>query len=421
MPLARNFVKLALLVALVQGSFARAQEPVPAPGPAADNVVTLERAAGLALTNSPVLRQARARIEQAQGLAIQAGLYPNPQQNSGNPNQLGGGNSLYSAGMSQEIVRAGKLQLNQSAAQQGVRQANLDAVRQRFELLTAVRQQFFTLLATQKRVDTLRELRRIAQQSESTSGKLLEGGQGTKSDVLLLRIELRRIEASLRSAEFASAAGAQQLASLVGLPDMKIDRVEGNLAMVLPDFDDPQVREQLLTGSSLVESARAEIVRTQFLLRRAEVEPTPNLILNGGYQWSVNQPHSQALVALYFTMPIWDRNQGNIRAAGANVRQSVAQLTTVQNELLRQLAESLGRYRAAQRTVAYYDTSILPDAQQTFKLVQKGWEAGQFPFLQLLQTQRSVFEANLDYISALQDRLTAAASIAGLLQLEQFP
>jgi hypothetical protein len=32
-----------------------------------------------------------------------------------------------------------------------------------------------------------------------------------------------------------------------------------------------------------------------------------------------------------------------------------------------------------------------------------------------------VFEANLDYISALENRLNAAAEIAGLLQPDEFP
>ena len=417
MPVVRSHVNLVLLLALAQGGFARAQEPVPA----ANTVVTLERAVGLAQANSPVLRQSRARIEQAQGLAIQAGLYPNPQQNSGNPNQFGGTNSLYSVGFSQEIVRAGKLQLNQSAAQQAVRQANLEYIRQRFELLTAVRQQFFAVLAAQKRVETLRDMRKIAQQSQDTGVKLFQREQTGEADSLLLRIDLRRVEASFRSTEFVLASGKQQLAALVGLPDMKIDRVDADLAMPLPNFDDPQVREQLLIGSSLVESARAEIVRTQFLLQRAEVEVIPNLIVNSGYQWSVNNPHSQALVGLYFNVPIWDRNQGNIRAAGANVRQSVAQLNSVQNDLLRQLADALGRFRAAQKTVEYYESGILPDAQRTLDLAQKGYQGGQLDFLRMLATQRSVFDANLEYVAALQDRLTAAAAIAGLLQLERFP
>ena len=156
-------------------------------------------------------------------------------------------------------------------------------------------------------------------------------------------------------------------------------------------------------------------------MRRAEVEPTPNVTVNSGYQYAVGGSHSQALIGLYFTMPIWDRNQGNIRAAGADVRGSVAQLSAVQNELLKQLAEALARYRSAEITVETYETGILPDVRETLGLVQKGYEAQQFDFLRILQTQRSVVETNIEYINALQERLTAGATIAGLLQLYEFP
>jgi cobalt-zinc-cadmium efflux system outer membrane protein len=412
---------LCLALALAGLATARDPELLPPTTVVLQRGLTLEQATNLALNNSPLLRQSRARVEQAQGLAVQAGLYPNPQQNSGNPNQFGGGQSLYSFGIQQEIVRAGKIPLNVAAAEQGVRQANLDFIRQQFDLVTSVRQQFYLFLATQQRVTILQDLQKIAQQSQDITIKLRQAEQATETDVLLLQIELRRIEVSLRSAAYAATAAGQQLAALIGLPDLKIDRAVGDLSIKLPNYDDSRVREQLLTRSSLIESARADITRNEFLLRRAEVEPTPNLILNSGYQWSVNQPHSQALIGTYFNIPIWDRNQGNIRAAGANVRQSVAQLSAVRNDLLRQLAEALGRYRSAQVTVDTYQTGILPDAQRTYELVQKGLEGGQFDLLRILQSQRSVIEANLDYIAALQDRLSSAAAIAGLLQLQQFP
>ncbi len=50
----------------------------PLPAVTGESGMTLERAVELALGNSPVIVQARAKIDQAQGLAIQAGLYPNP-------------------------------------------------------------------------------------------------------------------------------------------------------------------------------------------------------------------------------------------------------------------------------------------------------------------------------------------------------
>ena len=242
---------LCLLAGLAAHAAAHTPESLPPATavPAGDRVLTLERATELATSNSPVIGQARAKVDQAQGLMVQAGLYPNPVQNSGNPNQLGGDNSLYSVGFSQEVVRAGKIQLNQSAAEQSLRQSQFEFIRQQFEVITAVRQQFFTLLAAQQRVKTLLELKKIAQQSEDISIRLQQGEQGTRTDVLLLRVELRRIEVSLRAAQFVRTAAAQQLASLIGLPNLPIEGVIGDLSLKLPNFNDPNIRQQLLRAA----------------------------------------------------------------------------------------------------------------------------------------------------------------------------
>jgi cobalt-zinc-cadmium efflux system outer membrane protein len=238
----RGAVASSLVLALAACAFAHGPEPLPPTRPLDENVLTLDRAVNLALANSPTLAQSRAKVEQAQGLAIQAGLYPNPQENSGNPLQFGGANSSYSIGVQQEIVRAGKIPLNRAAAEQGVRQANLDFVRQQFDLVTAVRQQFYTQLAAQKRIETLRKMQNLAQQSLDISIKLKQNEQVAETDILLLQIELQRLAVSLRSSEQVILAGTQQLAAIIGLPNLRIDRVAGELTTPLPDFNDPSVR-----------------------------------------------------------------------------------------------------------------------------------------------------------------------------------
>ena len=108
-------------------------------------------------------------------------------------------------------------------------------------------------------------------------------------------------------------------------------------------------------------------------------------------------------------------------AAHASVRRSMANRQAVQQELTKQLADAITRYRVAERTVKNYEEGILPDAMRTLELVQKAYERSQFEISRVLQTQRTVFEANIDYISALENRLNSAAEIAGLLQLDEFP
>ncbi len=84
---------------------------------------------------------------------------------------------------------------------------------------------------------------------------------------------------------------AQQLAALIGLPNLAIEGVIGDLSLKLSNFNDLQIRNDLLARSSLVESARVDIARTQFLLRRTEVEPIPNLTVNSGYQYATAGTH----------------------------------------------------------------------------------------------------------------------------------
>ncbi len=363
-PLAMLVCGLAALVALVTfptGSVAMQPEPIPAPAPqsggppspganaaidadsgvellppVAGSVLSLDQVCWMALTYSPVMRVARANVDEARGLAIQAGLYPNPRFDTGNPQQLGGSNTLFDGGLTQQWVRGGKLKLDVAAAEQAVRQAQFAYTRQQFDLLTTVRQQFFQVLADQERVAMYRKLADIARTSEETSEKFLKAEQGPLTDVLLLRIDLNRVLMNLQNTETLLRAGLRQLAALIGLPQMPIERVVGDLGVNLPDYNEEVVREQAVARNSQVQIARADIQRNNLLLRRAQVEPTPDIFWTGGYQYTVATTHNQALVNAVFVIPLWNQNQGNIRTANGNVAESVANLNLTRNDLLRQ-------------------------------------------------------------------------------------
>ncbi|HEY1785108.1 MAG TPA: TolC family protein [Pirellulales bacterium] len=404
-----------LLIALVLS--ARGQEVVPLPG----RVLTLEDATRLALANSPLLQRAEARVVQAEGRMIQAGLYPNPRYDGGNPHQLGGTQSLYNTGITQPVVTGGKLKLDVGIAQRALSQSRLRLMQQRFALLTEVRRQFFALLATQHRYETIENIQAIGKKSLDISEQLFAGEQGTETDVLLLRIQLRRIEVNAANIGTMLEANKRTLAATIGLPDMLIGQLSGDLTMPLPDFEDADAQTRLLQSNSALQAARTEIARNQVRLRRARVEWIPNVECQGGYQYTVAPDRNQAIIAAYFDVPLWNRNQGNILATSANLRGSEAESMAVANDLLRQLAGALGRYRASRRMVANLERSVLPDAQRSAQLVLNGYQGGEFELVKLLNAQRTLFETNLDYISAQQERLTAGADVAGLLQLEQFP
>jgi cobalt-zinc-cadmium efflux system outer membrane protein len=160
------------------------------------------------------------------------------------------------------------------------------------------------------------------------------------------------------------------------------------------------------------------------LLRRAEVEPFPNLNLMGGYQnqlSGVNIPENQAIYQVQMVIPLWNRNQGNIRAAQADVGTAMAQFNRVRTELAANTAAALGRYLTARQLVERYEKEILPSAEEVQRITEQIYRRGQIEFLRYLAAQRDLLGANLAYLDAQQARWTAAAEVAGLLQSQQFP
>ncbi len=384
---------------------------------------TIEQISQIALANSPAIREAQNKAVAVRGLAIQASLYPNPTFGTASP-QLAGNQTQYNAYLIQDLVTKGKIRLDTAAAERAAREAELAVVRARFDLLTTVRQRFYTALATQQRVEVLDRMVSIAQTSRDIGQRLLDAGVGTRGDVLLLQIELSRAEAELKNAHTLSETSRRQLAAATGLIDLPIDHVEGNLKQSLPNYELIAVQQGVIERNALARSAEVEIDRSQFVLRRAEVEPFPNLNFMGGYQ---NQlpgafaPESQAIYQIQMVVPLFNRNQGNIRAAQAGVATAAAQLNRVHTELANATAAALGRYLTAHQFAERYEKEIVPSAVQVQSITAKLYKEGQIDFLRYLAAQRALLDASLAYISAQEDRWTAAAEVAGLLQSEQFP
>ncbi|MGD9644462.1 MAG: TolC family protein [Pirellulales bacterium] len=383
--------------------------------------VTLDDIVRMAIAYNPNLREASARITAARGRALQVGLYPNPTVNTASP-QLAGSESQYNGFLTQEFVTMGKLRLNRAAAMREVQQAELHYVRTRYDLLTAVRSGFYSTLVGQQRVEVLTGLVDIANTSLETSERLKRGGEASDLDVLFFRIERDRARMGLVNAQALLAAARRQLSAHMGVPEMEVPRVAAQVDAPLPDFQYVALRQGVVTVNALAQSAAVEVTKNRILLQRAIVEPYPNILTMGGYQYQVNfPPMSQGLFQVTMSVPIWNRNQGNIRSARAEIGAASQQYARVQNELSAQVAFALGNFQVAQQQVTYYERDILPRAAEILRISKQAYSLGHFDFIRLLQSQRTLLESRVSYVNAQENRWMAAAELAGLLQIEQFP
>ncbi|HEY1068039.1 MAG TPA: TolC family protein, partial [Pirellulales bacterium] len=180
--------------------------------------------------------------------------------------------------------------------------------------------------------------------------------------------------------------------------------------------------QYVMTRHGETQIAAIDIRRNQLLLDRARVEPVPDPQLQMGYQYNVGDTiHNHPLIALYAEIPLFDRNQGAIRAAENEVAAASARMSATQNTLAGQLAAALAQYHAATLVTQRYTNEILPAAREAQAAIQRGYTQGEFDLLRVLQSQRTLVDAELGYLDAQEQRWTSAATLSSLLQEEKFP
>jgi cobalt-zinc-cadmium efflux system outer membrane protein len=124
---------------------------------------------------------------------------------------------------------------------------------------------------------------------------------------------------------------------------------------------------------------------------------------------------NQALLGLSMPIPIFDRNQGNLQEAVSREYKAQDELTLLQNQLETQLATHYEQLIATKSMAKAYEIEILPGAQSAFDAATKGFQAGKFDFLDVLDAQRTLFQAKNQHIQALLSAHQAVAEIERIL------
>jgi cobalt-zinc-cadmium efflux system outer membrane protein len=375
-----------------------------------------------ALELNPRLAQAAVLVDAARGRALQAGLYPNPTVSAnfdelGDRQGRGGVNTIPL--ISQEIVTGGKLSLSRAVAEREVDQATLALAARRAELLAAVRAAYFDVASLEQRVEILGKLRTLAQQSVEQTQKLVEAKQATRLDVVQLEVEAERIRAEAEAVEQELPAAFRRLAAVVGAKDLPQKPLSKAAELELPHYDLDSVRRHVLSVHPEVRSAQAGVDRSRLAWLRAKAEGTPNVTVSGGYVRQNQNKSNDLTVGISLPVPVWNRNEGNIAAAQAQVAEAAKEVQRVENDLTERVASAYRDYAAAKRRAERL-AEVRKKAEESLGLIA-GEKNFNFTTVQRLVAQQAVTQAAAEYVKARGDAWKAASALSGLTLEEQWP
>jgi outer membrane protein, heavy metal efflux system len=113
--------------------------------------------------------------------------------------------------------------------------------------------------------------------------------------------------------------------------------------------------------------------------------------------------YRQAINGFQIPAPFFNRNQGNVQKGKALSRKAKSENLSVYNELLFQLKKNFNSYNVERKRVAEFRNKILPRAEESLKLIEKGYKEGEFNYIDLLDAQRTWAETRISYIESLKN------------------
>lgn len=403
---------------------AEAVDPCDDPDDAKTAGLALDALVALALEQNPRLSKVTFAVEAARGRAYQAGLYPNPLvaltwDELGDKTGRSGVNTLPL--VTQEIVTGRKLKLSRAAAEREAEQASWGVMAERYAMLGEIRAAYFDALALQQRVRMLCEIRAYGREVTKTVRSLRDDAkQLADIDVLPVEAELARYDADVYSAQAEKAAAYKRLAALVGVNRMTIPKVAGRLEdFSFPEYDAENTPLYVLSVNPEVQVAQWGVEKAKFVVQRAKAEPIPNVSVNGGYVRQNQNRSDDYTLGVSASIPLWNRNQGNIRAAEAELCAAMQEVGRIENDLTERLATALREFAAARKRAEKYQ-AVVDRATQAQNIATEDQRRNLSP-LMVLELQRSARQARLERLRSLGDAWKAAAVISGLTIEDAWP
>lgn len=416
---ARGSWLLLLLTFPGGGAFLRGGEFVLPEGP-----VSLDQALRWAIEQDPVLRRIAWEREAAEGHVDQVDRRPNPVVGADVENFLGTGNWQgvdgleVTVGVSQVFETADKRARRTALAKRERDLVAWDAEERRTVLEAQVRAAFVDVLLAQHTEALRREQLDLARESLRETGRLVDAARASQVEQTRAQLAVRQREFAIRQAEREALAARERLAGLWGLAPTPEFSVVGELRLEAP----PDLIEMVTRLARTAPLARfaAEAATREAALELEEARAKPDVEVSAGARYFHEADGDAAfLVGVRMPWPLFDRNEGNIRAARARLRAIDDEREAVRRQMLRELVDAHRSLTNAYAEATSLDTDLRPVAEQTLRDTEAAYTRGQFTILSVLESRKALFEVREAYLDALARYATALARIEALTRPAQ--
>ncbi len=413
--------KAALICILCISSLVKAEQ--------SDNL-SLATALSIATQDNPSLAQMQARYQAMSAIPLQRGSLPDPIISFNALNlpvdsfDLAQENmTQMQGGISQSVPFFGKLSLREETANFQAEAAKYDVEESLLKLLSAVKNIWWRLFYLQRSLDIVSLNQNLLRQFVAIARTKYEVGEGLQQDVLLAQLELSKLLDTKIKLQAAVKKSQAQLNALLSKP--------ANQSITLPK----QVAETLATLKTetllyaeadkmraLLSSQRESIHAAQSRVKLAEKDLLPDFnvgVFYGGRADNLSGQERADLMSFKVSMnlPLFtaSKQQKAIDQHNSELMQQRYRLKDQWNQVRADISSLYSDYQQHQQQSVLFKQGIIPQARQTVASMLAGYQVNKVDFLNLVRSQITLYNYEIQYWQALTKAKQAAAQLIAVV------
>ncbi len=376
--------------------------------------LSLEAALDLALTANPELSAATNELRAVEGAVIQAGLRPNPDISTSVEDTQNRATRSTTVQLGQRLELGGKRAARVAIAERGREGADADLAARRLEVRAAVVGAFFDVLVAQERLQQTDDLVALAQRATLAAARRVAAGKVSPVEETKARVAEAAARIELNQARADLVTTRKRLAATWGSTQPRFTQAEGRTEALPTLLSDDALASRLETAPAL-RRWRHEVERLKAQAELEKAKRIPDMTVSVGAKRAEDLGRNQAIVGLSIPFPVFDRNQGNLLEALRRADKARDELRAAELRLGADATQNQERLKALLADVQTLQQEILPGARSAYDAATKGFELGKFSFLEVLDAQRTFFQARAQYLKSLSDAHRTASELERVL------
>jgi outer membrane protein, heavy metal efflux system len=365
--------------------------------PSKQTLVSLEQALARTLDKNPELKMFSYRLRVADADILQAGLRPMPEVSleveniGGNAPYNGVDSAQVTLALSQLIELGGKRDRREDVAAAGGYSERLAYEVARLDVLGETLRRYVELAQAQASVELALRAVALAEDAEQAARFRVKAGAAPLSDVTRLMLSRQQVGLALRRAQVRQKSAGGRLALMWGEGghDSGAENLNASSALLpLPSLPSRKILFAQLDQAPLLRMLTSQTRLHEAQVRLAESSGRADMRVSIGARRDFQNQGNSMVFGLSMPIGLAKSSRANTARAQAELRLSQVGREAGEIAVLASLDEMYRALEFTHESLALLEQESLPLMRQLYTDIEKGYRAGRYSLLELINAQQ---------------------------------